>query len=260
MKILMISSYLPYPLLDGGRIRLYNLINLLGEKHEITLICEKWFPQTQADVDEVAKICKKIIVIDRPKALSIKNITKSILSLNPLLSVVHTNKKITEEIRKELDSERYDLIHVETFYVMQNLPAVNIPVVLVEHNLEYLVYERYAKKTHFFVRPIYYLDVLKLKRKEKEYWKKADKLVAVSEAERKVMGENVDIIPNGVDLEKFKMKKKIVERGERRVLFIGNFKWLQNKDSIAFIVNNNWPKIVSQNRKKINIKQILYQN
>jgi len=37
MKILMITPYLPYPLLSGGQIRTYNLLKNLAGKHEITL-------------------------------------------------------------------------------------------------------------------------------------------------------------------------------------------------------------------------------
>lgn len=261
MKILMVSSYLPYPLLDGGRIRLYNLMKLLGEKHEITLICEKWGQQTQKDVDEIRKICKKVIAIDRPKAFSVRNISKSLSSLEPLLSVVHTNKEIKEQIKNELNSSKFDLIHVETFYVMQNLPAgkaglpqVQIPVVLAEHNIEYEVYLKYAKKRPFFIRPVYMMDVLKLKRREKDFWKKSNKLIAVSEADGKIMGGDVAIVPNGVDLDKFKMKKILNGKKDKVILFIGNFKWLQNRDSVAFILNNIWPKIISQNKKGLNIK------
>ena len=37
MKILMLTPYLPYPLLSGGQIRTYNLLKNLSKKHEITL-------------------------------------------------------------------------------------------------------------------------------------------------------------------------------------------------------------------------------
>lgn len=246
MKILMVSSYLPYPLLDGGRIRLYNLLKNLFDKHEITLICERT-AQAQSDIDEVAKVCKKVIVIDRPKAWSIGNITKSLLSFDPLLTTVHTHKEITKKIREELSKENFDLIHVETFYVMQNLPKVSIPVVLVEHNIEYMVYEKYVKKVPMILRPGMYIDVLKLRRKEMESWKKADKLIAVSIKEQRIMGDGAELVPNGVDIEKFKMKKKDFSKKEKKILFIGNFKWIQNRDSVAFIIKNIWPRVSAKN-------------
>lgn len=246
----MVSSYLPYPLLDGGRIRLYNLIKLLGKKHEITLICEKWPPQTESDVDEVKKICKKVLVYDRPKAMSAGNLTKSLLSTNPMLTTVHGHSGFKKLIKNELENNKFDLIHVETFYVFQNLPKTNIPVVLVEHNLEYEVYKKNAKRANPLLRPLLMIDALKLEKKEKKAWSLVDKLVAVSAHEQKIMGSSTSLVPNGVDLTKFKYVKKNYDLQKKKILFIGNFKWMQNRDSAAFIIKNVWP-IMRNNNKNL---------
>lgn len=243
----MISSYLPYPLLDGGKIRLYNLLKYLNEKHEVTLISEKRPNQTISDEVEVRKICKNLITVDRPKAWSVKNVSKSIFSLDPLLLATHTNKEMQSKIKFELENNQYDLIHVETFYVMQNLPKTKVPIVLAEHNIEYQVYEKYAEKSSIFLRPALNYDVLKLKRKEQASWKLASQVIAVSRKEQKLIGPKTELVPNGVDLEKFKFTKKNLNRKEKKVLFIGNFNWIQNRDSAAFIIRNIWPKVIQKN-------------
>lgn len=248
MKILIVASYLPYPLLDGGRVRLYNLIKLLSKKHDITLVCEKWPPQTKEDEEEVKKICKKVVVFDRPKAISPKNLTKSFLSLNPLLVTAHSHKGFKKLIAKELDKNKFDLIHVETFYALQNIPTTNLPIVLVEHNLEYEVYRKYAKQAKLIFKPILFYDAFKLEKREKRLWKRADKLVSVSMTEKKIMGDDAHLIPNGVDLEKFKFIKRKTDKNKKKILFIGNFKWMQNRDSANFIIKNVWPFMRSKNK------------
>lgn len=247
MKILVVSSYLPYPLHSGGNIRLFNLIKNLQEEHDITLICEKRNFQTQKDIDEVSKICKKVIVFDRPRAWSLGNILKSVFSLNSILLTSHTNKKFEEIITNELKTGHFDLIHVETFYVIQNLPKTNIPIVLAEHNVEYIVYERYAKNSPLYLRPAIYFDMLKLRRSEKKSWKRAKKVIAVSKEEVGIIGGNTNLVPNGVNIEKFQMKKPSI-KSEKTVLFIGNFKWIQNRDSSVYIIKNIWPNIVSKTK------------
>lgn len=247
MKILIVSSYLPFPLYSGGHIRLYNLIKNLSSKHEITLICEKRSYQNQKDIDEVAKICKKVITVERIKQWSARNILKSGVSFIPFLLVGHNNIEMKKQILKELESNKFDLIHVETFYVMQNLPKTNIPIVLIEHNIEYLVYEKYVKKALIFLRPMLYTDILKLKRAEKKCWKKVSKLVAVSSDEQKIMGGKAELVPNGVDIDKFKLKKINMGKTDKKVLFIGDFKWIQNKDSVIYIIKNIWPRVSFQN-------------
>ena len=245
----MVSSYLPFPLLSGGNIRLYNILKLLSKKHKITLICEKRSNQTEKDVKEVEKICKKVITVQRKKQWSIKNIIKTGFSLNPFIITGHQSKEMTRVIKRELEKESFDLIHVETFYVMQNLPKVSIPVVLVEHNIEYLAYKRFVDNTKFFIKPLLMLDVLKLKQKEEYYWKTASKLVAVSAIEKNLMTrKDVSVVPNGVDLEKFKFQTPDgkFSNKEKRILFIGDFKWMQNRDAVSFIIKEIWPLINSK--------------
>ena len=245
----MVSSYLPYPLLSGGNIRLYNLLRIISQKHKVTLICEKRENQTEEDVKEIEKICEKVITVHRKKQWSAINILKTGFSKNPFLITGHQSQEMTKKIKEELEKEKYDLIHVETFYVMQNLPDTLIPVVLVEHNIEYLAYKRFVDKSPIFVKPLLYLDIIKLKNIEQFYWEKATKLVAVSNIEKNLMLRNdVSVVPNGVDFNKFKfqeMEEKFFEK-EKRILFIGDFKWMQNRDAVSFIVNKIWPLINSR--------------
>lgn len=246
MKILMVSSYLPYPLFSGGHIRLYNILKLLSEKHQITLICEKRDWQTEEDVLEVKKVCEHVETVERKKQWTVPNIIKTEFSLSSFLVVGHTNKDMKKKIKKALDRENFDLIHIETFYVMQNMPKTDIPIVLVEHNIEYLVYQRFANMAPIFVQPLLYLDVLKLKYRERYFWQKATKLVVVSEAEKKfIKRKDVALVPNGVDIEKFKVQslKFKVQGNERRILFIGDFKWLENRDAAEWILKEIWPEI-----------------
>jgi polysaccharide biosynthesis protein PslH len=228
MRILMVSSYLPYPLFSGGHIRLYNLIKELTKSHKITLICEKRDYQGETEINELKKFCKKVVAISRKKQWSIENILKTGLSASPFLITGHTTEEMKKTIEKELNENQFDLIHVETSYVMQNIPAIDMPVVLAEHNIEYLVYKRFADRAPLLLRPLLYLDILKLKYWEEKMWRKATKLVAVSEIERKTMKkirEDVAIVSNGVDIEKFKIQNPKVkdDRDKKRILFIGEF-------------------------------------
>jgi len=246
MKILMASSYLPYPLHSGGQVRLYNLIKELSKKNEITLICEKRLHQTEDDIKEVEKICKKVITVERKKQWSLRNIFKTFITPHSFLITGHTNNQMQEIIEEELRQQKFDLIHVETFYVSQNLPKlINIPVVLIDHNVEYLVYKKFMNKAPFFIRPLLAIDITKIKNEEISAWKKADKVVAVSSEDKKEMeksGINSSIVSNGVNIDKFSFKEK-TKRQLKKILFIGDFKWIQNRDSIEFIIKNIWPLI-----------------
>ncbi len=244
MKILVVSSFLPYPLFSGGHVRLFNILKLLSERHEIFLICEKRIHQTQNDIVEVEKFCKKVITIERKKQWSSLNILKTIVTPYPFLMVGHQSKKMKEEIGRVLKEQEIDLIHVETFYVMHNLPKEPaVPVVLVEHNIEYLVYSRYAGGLPFPLRYLFNIDILKLRYWEEKFWSQAKELVAVSDQEKKLMKRaDAHLVPNGVDTSLFKMPQSKSSK-EKRLLFIGDFHWIQNRDAVFFLITKVWPLI-----------------
>jgi hypothetical protein len=167
MNILLISAYMPYPIFSGGQVRLYNLIKELSGKHKITLICEKRQHQTKDDIHEVKKICKKVITVTRHNQWSMNNVLKSGFSLQSFLITGHVHEEMRKAIVKELASNIFDLIHVETFYVMQNLPETPLPRVLVEHNIEYNVYKKFVKRVPIILRPLLLLDIARLREKRK---------------------------------------------------------------------------------------------
>jgi glycosyltransferase involved in cell wall biosynthesis len=251
MKILVVSSYLPFPLFSGGQVRLYNLIKELSSKHEITLICEKRPNQAEKDIEEVKKICKNVYTVDRRRQWSIDNVLRSGISAHSFLITGHTHLEMKQKVEELLQTESFDLIHVETFYVMQNVPQTNIPIVLVEHNIEYKVYEKFLQRAPAILRPLLKMDITKIKKEEESFWARANSLVAVSVDDKKVMeasGFKPAVVSNGVNTEQFSFKNvsKAIEQKEKKVLFIGDFKWIQNQDSAMFIIKEIWPEIESK--------------
>jgi len=246
MNILIVSSFLPYPLFSGGHIRLYNLVKELSKRHAITLICEKRKYQTENDVKEIEKLCE-VIWVKREKQWSIKNILQSGFSSYPFLMAGHTNSQMRKRIEDVLKQKKLDVIHVETFYVMQNMPEVETPIVLVEHNIEYLVYKRFAKTAPIVLKPLLFIDILKMKYWEQKFWRQTTKLVAVSDEDKGLMKrKDVIVVPNGVDIDRFKIKDLRFKNKEKKILFIGDFRWVQNRDAAEWILKEIWPEISSK--------------
>ena len=257
----MISSYLPYPLFSGGQVRLYNLIKELSARHEITLICEKRHHQTAADITEVKKICKEVITVERKKQWSVSNVFKAGFSSNSFLVTGHTTADFTKKIQQTLADNTFDVIHIETYYVAENLPETSIPVVLAEHNIEYQVYEKFMNRAPLVLKPLLKLDIRKIRKEEEKLWKKVAAVVAVSREDQKVIKQSgVDsfLVSNGVNTDQFGFKnlQKAIDQKEKRILFLGDFKWIQNRDSVTFIIKEIWPfiKELGSKNKELSIK------
>ncbi len=250
MKILMLTPYLPYPLNSGGQIRSYNLIKNLSQKNEITLFSFIRSEEEKKYLPELGKYCKTVKVFLRRPAWSPINILLSGFTYYPFLVCIYLSQKLRKTIAQYIESEKFDLIHVETFYVVPNIPKTNIPIILVEQTIEYAVYQHYADVSKFAaLRWLLNIDVRKIKFWESRYWQLARSVVAVSESDQKEMKKivpnlNIGIVPNGVDSQWFK-ENKFRKKHPPTVLFVGNFKWLQNIEAVIHLHSFVWPQIKS---------------
>lgn len=249
MKILMLTPYLPYPLLSGGQIRSYNLLKNLSKKHTITLFSFIRDTKETQYIPQLKEFCKEVKVFLKRPPWSMTSLTLSAISLYPLVVCMYLQRSFQKEIARTTQKDKFDLIHAETFYVMPNIPQNNIPTILVEQTIEYLVYQHFTESVQFLpLRYLMHLDVYKIRLWEKRFWQKATRVVAMSEADKQTMQKlatrlDVDLVPNGVDTEFFSMQTRKISKKEKIILFVGNFKWLQNREAVSLLIKEIWPKI-----------------
>ncbi len=250
MKVLMATPYLPIAGFSGGQTRSYNLIKHLSKKCEITLISFILPDQDKNHIKELEKLCKKVITVQRGGTWQLKKILFTGLSPYPFLISNYYSQELKKIIRKELEENEYDLVHVECFYLMPNIPKTDMPVLLVDQTIEFAVYQHYVQTLpgkFALIKPLLWVDVLKLKFWEFHFWKKTDCLVAVSSDDKKLMeeksGRQAKIVPNAVNKELLS-KTNYQKYNQPTVLFgVANFKWMQNKEAVINLVKHVWPKI-----------------
>lgn len=253
MKILMLTPYLPYPLLSGGQIRTYNLLKKLANKHEVTLFALIKEESERQYIPELEKYCKKVRVFKRSrKPFTLRNIIKTGFSSFPFLVIRNFTAETKQAVQSELSREKYDLIHAETFYMMPNIPVTSIPIILVEQTIEYLGYESFAKKIFFpLLKPLLQVDIAKIRKWEEYYWKSCTKLITMSDEDKQFIGnaihdyEKIEVVSNGVDVKWFEEKTKQLP-SHPTILFVGTFNWLPNVEAVKFLVHEVWPKVKRQ--------------
>ena len=255
MRVLMLTPYLPYPLLSGGQIRTYNLLKNLSKKHDITLFALIKEESEQAYITELEKYCTKVLVFKRSeKPFTVKNIITTGFSSFPFLVIRNLVSEVRDAVKKELQSGQYDLIHAETLYMMPNIPETTIPVLLVEQTIEYLGYLSYAHSSKFwFLKPFFYIDIHKIRSWEEYFWRTCSRLVVMSAEDKSFLEETakglrikkIDVVENGVDVEYFQQTKKKLPK-HPTVLFVGTFKWLPNVEAVRYLIQKVWPLISSK--------------
>ncbi len=250
MKILMLTPYLPYPLLSGGQIRTYNLLKNLSQKHKITLFALTKDKSERQYLPELEKFCRKVRIFERTfSPWHIKNILRAGFTTFPFLVTRNLVDETKKAVEKEISENKYDLIHAETFYMMPNIPKTKIPVILVEQTIEDMVYQSYALKSKIWpLKPLFFVDIQKIKYWEKFYWKSCSYLITMSEEDKQYILSvvptirNIDVVANGVDSQWFaQVKKKLPSRPT--ILSVGTFRWLPNIEAVEFLVEKIWTLI-----------------
>lgn len=245
MRILFVSAVLPWPLYSGGQVRIYNLLKRLSVRHDITLYAFIRDETEKRHIKELA-FCKKVVTVMRGRAWQARYVLQSLAASYPFLYATYNNGTMRRLLSEEL-KQTYDLIHLEPGYVWLSLPRTRVPVVVSEHNIEHGVYERYAM--HFrvpFLRPFLRWDVAKMDAWERRIWQKATYITVTSETDQhwitKIEGKGkVTVVPNGVDIGVFPFKPK--KTISPIFIYVGNFKWMENRDAAEYLTRSIWPEI-----------------
>jgi len=246
MKILMLTPYVPYPPSSGGQVRTLNLLKYLSKNNQITLVCLYKNDMEKNYYQNLKKYCQEIYFCSRSASpWRLKNILRTIFSRYPFLVVRNFSNEAKDLLNLLLKKENFDIIHAETFYIMPHLPPTKIPIFLLEQTIEYRVYEHFVNSLPFFLRPIFFYDVIKLKKTEIEFWKKAAKVGTVSPNDgaiiKRWIGQSPVIIPNaaGDEMVINKLPKKNLKKPI--ILFQGNFFWLQNTEAANYLIKKIIP-------------------
>lgn len=250
MNILFVSAILPFPLISGGQIRIYNILKELSKKHSISLFS---FIRNEEEKKYIKELdfLHDVTVIERGKGMQLKYMLPAAFGKYPMLLSTYNNVKMKEAISGALKTRTYDCVHIEPFYVYPSIPNLLIPLVVSEHNVEYEVYETYAGKVKFPpLRYIQQYDAGKLCLWETKILKSANAVTTVSSEDaekikRSTGKSDITVVPNGVDTKHFSFEKKVFSKKSMSFVFIGNFLWLPNKDVLITLLKNVWPAIHS---------------
>lgn len=250
MKILWVNPVFPYPLYSGGQVRAYYLLKNLALKNEVTLFSFLRPGREQGPVEQMEKFCRKVVVFPGRKTWQMRHVLLSGLSKLPFaLTPYYGHQGLRRSLARELKKEKYDLLHLESFYTFGYLDQRGgLPVVLGNENIEYKLYERFAAQNKFPLNKLLAYDINKMKNYETKAWQKADLNLAVSRDDaatiKKATGQKCLVVENGVDVSAFadfQITRPLEDRPD--VLFVGDFKYFANQDAIDWLLKTIWPKV-----------------
>lgn len=258
MNILFISQIVPYPPHGGVLQRGYNLLREIGQHNDVHLLAFI-HPETLGTPElveesryELLKHCTSVQYFPLwPKqsiAHKVAAFSIGLLYPRPFSVLAHMSAAYRQEIRRILEVEAIDLLHVDTIGLAPYRKlATGIPCVLTHHNIESRLMERRAEVETSTLRKYYIgLQARRLRIFEAEQSPLFDMNLMMSSNDeidllRIAPGVATAIIPNGVDISYF---TPATENHELAAIYTGGMNMYANKDAVLYFLRDIWPAIL----------------
>ena len=224
-RIAVVSPYSPFPLAHGGAVRIFNLLREMASEFDIFLFTFS-DGETTADLRPVLDLCARVVLVGKPRYREPRWSTLAPREVHEFRSPAM--RDALARIRAE-----YKIEAVQVEYTML---APFSGDVLVEHDVTFALYRQIRDRSPGIAQRWDYWRWLRF---EKSWTARYRKVVVMSEQDRALLaGQNVAVIPNGVDLDRFVPE---IERPGQRLLFIGSFRHFPNIVAYRFFVDRIWP-------------------
>ena len=171
LKILFLSPTVPFPLTDGGRIRVYNLLKQIAQKSDVTLLALETQPTDAEGVAELRKLGIQVhLVPNAPTlpAVSFGTLAKAFLKRQPITVARYDVPAYRRKLKALLANETFDLVHYEMFHVAQFHTETHLPGVLSQQNVDSAIWRRLCRETaNPFYKFAYWTQQLAFQRYER---------------------------------------------------------------------------------------------
>jgi glycosyltransferase involved in cell wall biosynthesis len=250
MKILWLSNLFLHPTTKGGQIRTLEMLRCLSRRHEIHFVAYE-DPHTPEGRRRAGEYSAAAYACPHPPSRRYTpaffgEMARNLASPLPLQVERRRSTGMRRLLEKLLADHRFDSLVCDFL-----TPSINIPRledwVLFQHNVETLIFRRYAERARDPLRRWYFrLQAARLFRYERAVCREVRNVIAVSEADRTLMraefgAPNVAAIPTGVNLES--LRRPVGAAPSADLVFVGSMDWLPNVDGVTYFVAEILPAI-----------------
>ena len=254
MKILQLTTRLPYPPDDGGKIGIFNLTKYLSLRgHRIVLlsiISGGRTKETPGNIEGLGKWCD-VRVVYQNTGTNLWGLFLNLFFKVPYTISKYHSSKVKVAIKKILSKEGFDLVHIDSLHMAYYGEFIKhefqLPLVLREHNVQTTIMERYyQRQRNPLIRLYAYLQWKKMHRYEAKICEIFDECLMITREDKnriERMNPSVKtcIVPAGVDTSYFYPLK--IEEEPGSLVFVGDLSWLPNVDGVLWFYNRVWPRI-----------------
>lgn len=253
MHILWVKMGGLWPSTTGGRVRSLRIVSELARRHQVTVVTTHGPGDDPDGLARQLSHCHQVTSLPyvppkRGSAAFPGAVARSWMSPYPVDLWKWRVPAVRQQVQALFDTGGVDLCVSDFLFAAANVPMGGpVPVVLFEHNVEYIIWQRLsALESNPLKRALFEMEWRKLRAREADACRQADLTIAVSEDDRRRLEEiapgiRASSIPTGVDTNYFS-PNGYTER-PNRLVFSGSMDWHPNEDAILYFADAILPRI-----------------
>src|ERR1700685_1122144 len=254
MNILWVKPGKLLPLDSGGKLRSYNILRQLSASHQLTYLSYYAGNPDETYEREVLKHIPGTVCLNAapsPEWHSLDYLRR-LFWRTPYAVSRFTSPQAQQLLSQWIPERRFDVAVCDFLASAPNFPQMlETPTALFQHNVEAILWRRRAQtETSWLDRLVCQIEDVKMARFEPAQVRRFHHVIAVSDADRKLMSDMVDpdrisVVPTGVDLSQYRYDPDS-EPDNRLVVFTGSMDWKPNIDGVEFFCKEIWPLILAR--------------
>jgi polysaccharide biosynthesis protein PslH len=252
MKILFLSRWFPFPVNNGSKIRVHNLLRGLSQVHEVVLL--SFYDPREVSLDEVRKYpyCSQVQVVPW-KSFNFHTWRSDLglFSSTPRSLLDTYSPEMEVLIRQTISSQKIDMIIASQLTMASYFPAfAGLPAIFEEVELGLYVdlafhrgswISRLRRRLTWFKLKKYFLSLLEA----------FDACTVVSEQEGDiftrtfpVFRQKVEVFPNCLRVEDYQSASPVPVKYQ--LIFSGSFRYRPNYQAMLWFLNEVYPLVLEQ--------------
>lgn len=229
---------------------MFNIIRELALRHhQIHLVSSLIEPVLSSYVGVLSGFCASLHFVPRPQSVYLKAIWMlcSLLRRKPFVIFKHTSRFLPKIVEDVAGKVRPDVVLVEFHYISECIGKLRLPSVVDMHNIDYVLYERFAQAPRWGIKKIHgMLQSPLMYNFEKGIPHRFQACITVSDKDasllRQISGAtNIWVVPNGTDVEYFKPDCQVSSQWD--LIYVGSMDYYPNVDAVLFLAEEILPKI-----------------
>lgn len=255
MRILVLTAKAIWPLHGGAEIRNFSLLKEAARHHEIYSLSFLRADERDAHLGALAPLCRRAETVElpsRPRHRRVANALKSWAGgSRPLVLSEYHSSQMRDALERMVREEHIDVIHAHCLHVGQYVESRGRAAFVYDaHNLEHVLWSRFAKVQKPLVRAFVKSQIPKFERWERMVGVHSEKVVMLSEEDRteflKIAPDSdVVIVPNGADIDFFEPRPGAPVE-ENSIIYFAHFGWPPQDDAALYLHNDILPLVRSE--------------